>query len=667
MNLCVHLPLRLLPRRRVFPVAVLLAAIVGITSAFAAPSRTAAGTTVALRGELGAAQPRDLARVAAYLNFERVQPGQQVVVAIVLDVEPGYHAQSNKPIQDFLIPFGIKEVSVETGTAYEPIYARGHIENYPALVMPGDKGDLSVYTGRAVHYVPIQVSADAKDGSTLAIRGKVTVQICDDQNCFPPQDQEWAVSVPVVAAGAPVTAVNESLYNDFDPTIWSTLQPAAPAGVAGLSTAATNADDGATVSMFGWEINLTTAGVWAVLPLAFIAGIIFNVVPCVLPVLPLKAMGFYEVAQHNRAKCLALGIAFSLGIALTFATLAVLVLVLRVVDWGQLFSQPWFAASIGLILVVMALYQFGVLEFALPSGAYAFTPRHDTYTGNVLFGILTAVLSTPCTFGLFAGLLVWALAQPAWLGVSAVTITGVGMAFPYLVLSAFPGLARNFPRTGPWSEVVKQAMGFLLLAIAAYFVRPLLPDQWRGPAYWWVIFGFIALGGAYATLRATQIAKGRATPIVVTALISLMIVAPLAAVTHSLANPPAGWTKYTPEAFAAALAADKPVLVKFTADWCANCQTVEHMVFGTQEEMDAWRDRGLTLIKADLTKPDAAGWPLLRELHPVGAIPFTAVYLPGADQPRKLPGIYGADDLTAVLGASGSDAAETNAQAKAPA
>jgi thiol:disulfide interchange protein DsbD len=620
----------------------LLAPLAGLAAAQSDPLQIPG-----LPGGQTAMQPAgDLARLTPKLNFDRVQPGQQVVVALIVDVQPGYHAQSHKPLDKNLIPFVLSDLVVTPGTVFEPIYPEGHLESYPAL------GEMSVYSGQAVIYIPLQVAEDATAGSSVTIRGKATFQICDDQSCFPPEDREFELSVPVVGAGESVTPTSEELFADFDPTTWSNLQVATSDAQAPVESVV--AGD-ATVSLFGWEIDLAKSGIWLILPLAFIAGIIFNIVPCVLPVLPLKAMGFYEVAQHNRAKCLALGIAFSLGIALTFATLAVLVLVLRWFDWGQLFSQPWFALGIGIILIVMALYQFGVFEFAVPQSVYAITPRHDTYTGNVLFGILTAILSTPCTFGLFAGLLVWAVAQPAWIGVTTVTVTGIGMAFPYLVLSAFPEMARRFPRTGPWSELVKQAMGFLLLAIAAYFIRPLLPDAWRGPSFWWVIFGFIAAGGLYSIARAMQISKGRPRPILVTAALSAIVIVPLAMITYGLANPPAGWVYYSPEVLAEARASNKPVLVKFTADWCANCQTVEQTVFGSQEEMDAWRDKGLVLVKADLTKQDAAGWPLLRELHKVGSIPFTAIYLPGDDQPRKLPGIYGARDIEAAL-ASGAQA-----------
>ena len=587
----------------------------------------------------------DHATVSAEANFAKVQPGQQLVVAVVLDVEAGFHAQSHRPLQDNLIPFALQKLQVSAGDVFEPIYPPGEIENFPALTGPDTNGDVSVYSGKAVIYVPIQISPDAKAGGPLTVSGTAFYQICNDQNCFAPKSTPWEVNVDVAATAEPANADSADLFAGFDPTVWSKLQPAAAAPAAAPTSLG-----GSAFSLFGWTLDLQKHGAAVAFPLAFLAGIIFNVVPCVLPVLPLKALSFYEVAKHDRGKCLALGVAFSLGITLTFAALAVLVLVLRIVEWGQLFGQTWFAATLGAILVGMALYQFGFFTIPLPQSVYAVTPRHDTYSGNVLFGVLTAILSTPCTFGLFAALLFWASSQSAWVGVPAVTLTGVGMASPYLLLSAFPELARKFPRTGPWSELVKQATGFLLLAVAAYFVRPLLPDSLRGPDYWWLVYGCLAAGGLFAVAQAWRYGKGRLTPIFVTAAVAAVVLVPGGLLANRLANPPAGWTEFTPAALAAAREKGGPVLVKFTADWCANCQTVEQRVFGTQAQMDGWRDDGVTLLKADLTKPDAVGWPLLKELNRIGAIPFTAVYLPGRGEPAKLAGIYGTGDLRAVLG-----------------
>ena len=572
--------------------------------------------------------------VSATANFAAVEPGQQAVLAVVLDVRDGWHAQSDRPLTDNLIPFTI---DVEGGaTAYAPIYAEPHVANYPAI-SPETDGDVSVYTGRSVHYVPIEVPADAE--GTLNISGTARVQVCDDQSCKAPSGVPWSLSLPV---GSPIPAEDATLFDGFDPAAWATLKPASAAVVPAFEPTA-----GQAGSFLGFDFDLAALGPGVVLLLAFVAGIFFNVVPCVLPVLPLKVISFYETAQHSRARCAANGFAFGLGIVLTFAALALLIFAFKAITWGEMFSNPWFAGVVTLVLLAAALYQFGLFSVMLPPSIYASEHAgggRGGLLGNVAFGAFTAILSTPCTFGLFFALLIWAAAQPAWLGVASVTVVGVGMAFPYVVLSLVPEVARGLPRTGAWSEAVKQASGFFLLAVAVYFARPLLPDAVRGPAIWWVVWGCIAAAGVFLLVSAVRI--GGAKGVVITAVIAAVLGLGTLPLAYRLANPPAGWTHFADADFEAI---DGPYLVKFTADWCANCQTIEARVFGTQAQMDAWRDAGLTLVKADLTKPDAAGWGLLAELNPAKAIPFTAVYLPGEASPRALPGIYGADDLRAAL------------------
>ena len=112
-------------------------------------------------------------------------------------------------------------------------------------------------------------------------------------------------------------------------------------------------------------------------------------------VVPLKAIGFYEVSQHNRAKCLLFGFVFSAGLIAIFALLGLMVVVLRKFAWGEQFSNPWFLAGIVTVLAVMGFSTFGAFTVGLPQWVYRIAPRHDTYAGNFLFGILTAVLSTP--------------------------------------------------------------------------------------------------------------------------------------------------------------------------------------------------------------------------------------------------------------------------------
>ena len=228
-------------------------------------------------------------------------------------------------------------------------------------------------------------------------------------------------------------------------------------------------EEGQSLDFFGLRISLGGNAYLTAFAIAFFVGILFNLMPCVFPVLPLKIYGFYETAQHNRGRCFALGSVFSLGVVASFAVLAMLVLVFKSLTWGSQFNNPWFVGAVVVVLVAMALAMFGAFSVLLPARLYDLAPKHDTYTGNFLMGIVATILSTPCTAPMFVGLMAWAGAQTHVVGVSLLLTVGLGMAFPYLLLSGFPNLARRLPRGGPWGEVVKQFMGFLLLAVAAYF------------------------------------------------------------------------------------------------------------------------------------------------------------------------------------------------------
>lgn len=563
--------------------------------------------------------------VSAALNLRQVQSGQQAVIAVVLDVGHGLHAQSHTPLSSYLIPLVVEvNASPEIAPA-QPIYPTPEIVQYPLL------GKLSVYTGRVIVYVPVRIEQSATPGK-LNISGTITYQICNDKSCFAPQHQNWEIHTAIVGAGQTLEPANAELFKGFNP---AQLASAPSSGSA----------VGMGFDVLGWHI-----GAKSYLPAfiaAFLIGIIFNVMPCVLPVVPLKAMGFYQVAQQNRVRSMILGAVFSAGIVTAFAVLAILVLVLRWFDWGKLFSYPLFTGAIVIVLVALALQTFGFFAFILPSGIYQLAPSHDTILGNFLFGIFTAILSTPCTFGMFLGLLIWASAQPSIIGVAVLMASGVGMASPYWLLSAFPALARRLPRSGVWTEIVEQMMGFLLLATAVYFARSLMPEGLRGPNFWWAIFTVIAASGIFLIVRTLSLTRRRGA-VIAAVVATILIVAPSLWATLRLSYVPIPWEPYTPARLAAARSANRPVVIDFTATWCGNCQALEATVFVNPAIVKTIRQQNVLALRADVTASNAPGWSLLRQLNPVGAIPLTVIYLPERGA-RQLAGIYSAGDLLDVL------------------
>lgn len=563
--------------------------------------------------------------VQAVLSTKELQPGQQAAVAVVLEIPAGLHSQSHTPLSKYLIPLEVKVEENPAVKLYQPVYPAGQIEEYPAL------GKISVYTGRVVVYVPVEVKADAAMGP-VKLAGTVEYQLCDDKQCLPPDSVGFAVESTLVGAGQAVTANQAELFSGFDASVFSQGGKAASAPVA--------------ESLFG---PLGEGSYLLAFLSAFVVGIIFNVMPCVLPVVPLKAMGFYEVSQHNRAKSLLLGIVFSAGLVASFGVLALLVVVLKVVAWGEIFGQAWFAAIIVAVLVLMAAGTFGAFSVGLPTAVYRWTPRHDTMAGNFLFGILTAVLSTPCTFGMFLGLLLWATTQPAAVGVALLMTVGAGMAFPYLVLSATPELARRFPRTGPWAQIVKQMMGFLLLATAVYFARRFTHGVVSDAAMWWLLFGVLSGAGVFLVVRTVQF-TARPAAIASAAVVAALIIGPALWATLRLTYVPIDWQPYTAEALAAARAANRPVLVKFTATWCGNCQALEATVFTDKQIVEAVRAKDVVMLKADVTDSHAAGWALLKQVNPAGGIPYTLIYPPHQPTPTRLGGLYSTGDLLGALG-----------------
>jgi len=274
---------------------------------------------------------------------------------------------------------------------------------------------------------------------------------------------------------------------------------------------------------------------------------------------------------------------------------------------------------------------------------------------------MTAVLGLPC-FGFVAGaLLAGSATMPPALIMTIFTAIGVGMALPYLVLSAKPSLVDSIPRTGPASELVKQVMGLLLLAAAAYFAgagalgfiseRPSLATSlpwWGKVVHWWLVAGFVVVAGLWMIVRTFAITKKPVRRVAFSLVaLALSVSAGWYAMSVTGKAQKNFWVPFDEDALVAALESDQVVVVDFTAEWCLNCKALKSAVLLREPVVGELLSAGVIPMVADLTSGKAPGWEKLRDLGQTG-IPTLAVYGPGLSEPW-ISNAYTSDQVMSAI------------------
>ena len=580
---------------------------------------------------------RDQVDVTIKVASETVAPGGDLPVAVQFTLRPNWHiwpragalepdGQGALAEFDGAIRTEILVKPMEDGTPREisGVFINRPFFQWPALHgAEADLGDgaqrYGVYEGSFAVFLPLSISANAPIGR-VEIPLIVSFQACDDKGCSAPADVELLVSFEITATSAasgPSTA-----FANFDPSVYGRIR----AGDAPSETIDFN--------LFSWTFSIdpSGSGFLLLLLIAALGGMLLNFTPCVLPIIPLKIMGLAQAAQGSRAKCFFLGCVMSLGVIAFWMALGVLMATVKgFTSANQLFQEPLFTIGVGVVIAVMAVGMAGLFSVQLPDWVYMFETKHDSYFGSFNFGIMTAVLSTPCTAPLMGTAVAWATTQGPDTILTVFATVGTGMALPYLVLSAFPHLVDSMPRTGPASDLIKQVMGLLLLAAAAFFIgaglagvmvtAPEPPNR----MYWWVVALLGVAAGAWMFVRTISITKKMSRRIVFCGVgAGIFAISALIGISQT-AEGPIDWTYYTPDRLADAQKDGKVVVVDFTAEWCANCKTFEALVLNLPSVAKELNADDVAAIKVDLTGKNPDGNALLKASNRV-TIPLLLVY-----------------------------------------
>jgi len=385
-------------------------------------------------------------------------------------------------------------------------------------------------------------------------------------------------------------------------------------------------------------------GLFATATLAFLGGLILNLMPCVFPVLGIKILGFVNQAGSEQRKVVAHGLVFTLGVLLSFWALAGVLAVLRAggeqLGWGFQLQSPGFVFGLAVLLLVFAMNLSGVFEFGLgATGFGAGLQTKNGLSGSFFTGVLATVVATPCSAPFLAPALGAALAMPVSESFLVFTAIAIGLSTPYLLLSIFPKAVGMLPRPGAWMETFKQLMAFPLYATVGYLLW-VLAGQASENALLMVFFGLVvvALGlWCYGRLRAPGASAGRARAGLIggTALLTcgLWLGWPQAPAPNEVV-----WEPWSEELVAKYQREGRPIYLDFTARWCATCQTNKKLVFSSGEVLRTFADKNVAALKADWTNKDPK---ITAELakYQKSAIPFNLVYLPGEASPRELPSL----------------------------
>ncbi len=351
---------------------------------------------------------------------------------------------------------------------------------------------------------------------------------------------------------------------------------------------------------------------------AAVGGLILNLMPCVLPVLSLKVLGFVRASELGRHHALTHAIVFAAGIVVSFWVVATLLLALRAaggqLGWGFQLQSPTFVVVMAALFLLMGLNLFGVFEIGVGLTSIGGTQSsRQGLLGAFFSGVLATVVATPCTAPFMGTALGVALTGSRATAFGVFTALALGMALPYVVLAASPGLLGYIPKPGPWMDTLKKAMGFMLL-LAVVWLAWVFGHQAPSGAKTtgvdevaWLMLGLLVVGmGACALGHFGDRLRPKPRPWLARALVVLGVGVglwlPLRAISAPVTGP--AWEPYSSDRIAALEQAGHPYFIDFTAGWCLSCQVNQVVALDRRGVAEVFDRHGITAIKADWTNQD---------------------------------------------------------------
>ena len=545
-------------------------------------------------------------------------------------------------------PAGLKIGFVPTAAGFRMTVNTGHRET-EASFFPADPDILSNPAPQTVTPTATGLTLDLKKDENLAANPK---QLSGLLQLSGGRAYELIVPAgsPKIAKAAPVEASSAG-SESTSPVSTSSASAAHQTGAANPASTA-------------------NTGVLQAAGLAFLGGLILNLMPCVFPVLFIKGLSLVQSGAEERHKLRVHGFVYAAGVLVSFWALVAVLLILRDagahLGWGFQFQSPVFLSLMAALLFFLGLSLAGQFEIGLTlTSAGGSLAAKQGYTGSFFTGVLAVIVATPCTAPFMGAAIGYALSQSAVVTFVVFTALALGLAVPYVALTLRPAWTRILPRPGAWMEVLKQAVSVLIFGTVIWLAW-VLANAYGAAVLAALLVSFLLLAIAGWFLGRWP-AKGWATAVaglIILGVVGISIAAPsnledsrsVSGLTRedmqALSNLPrvagSAWQPWSAEAVQKYQSQGRPVFVDFTASWCLSCQVNERVALGTPEVRKAFADANVVLMRADWTRYDDSITHALNSLGRSG-VPTYVLYVPGESQPRILPEVLTPGIVTSAI------------------
>ena len=582
-------------------------------------------------------------------SAELFSPGQSYPLTLEIAIRSPFHINADIPSEDYLIGTTVGFQSVPGVTFGKIAFPPAEMRRFSFSENP-----LAVYEGTIRVSAEVALAADFK-GSEVAIEGTVSYQACNDQSCLPPAEAAFSREVSVEGRSEGVTPAASAPVNKEIPVSPEKPQASAqkmPEDTQAFSQEAEKRTPDTPPAVQGTAKPASRFEGKGLLPLfllVFLGGLALNLTPCVYPLIPITISYFGGQSGGKRGGLVLHAVLYVVGMAITYSVLGSIAAFTGSL-FGAALQYPLVLVFIALIMILLSLSMFDVYELRMP----AFLNRlaggsQKGYLGTLFMGLMVGIVAAPCIGPFVLGLLTYVGNRGSVvLGFSLFFVLALGLGIPFLLLGIFSGSLNKLPRSGGWMVWVRKVFGFILVAMAIYFLRPLFPTTLL---YHIALALTMLIAGIYmAWLEPTQ-TPGKAFRYVRTMVGIIFFAAALltaasgiqgyldsglAAGRGGAPESAIAWSPFSKERLAEATAAGRPVFIDSFADWCIPCKEMDKLTFSRPDVIAASRE--FVMLKADLTSNKDAGVKAFYKKFGIKGVPTLIFIKPDGSEIEELRG-----------------------------